>query len=80
MFKLLPFFTQSPPIQTGLQPGIIKKSLNPKPTIPPKPISRKIGVKIDMLRSAEVLGYGKDDQNQENHRNMRSEIEEEPSA
>ena len=81
MFQLLPIFTQSQSAQkqTGLQPGISKKSLNPKPTIPPKPISRKIGVKIDMLRSAKVLGHGKDDQNEENYRNIRLEIEEEPS-
>ena len=42
-------------------------------------MSRKIGVQIDMLRSGKVLGHGKDDQNQVNHRNIRSEIEEEPS-
>ena len=77
MFKLLPFFTQSPPKQTGLQPAISKKSLNPKPIIPPKPLSRKIGVKIDMLRSAKVLCQVKDDQNKENHRNIRLVNEEE---
>ena len=51
--------------------------MNSKPTILPKPKSRKIGVKIDMIRSARVLGQVKDDQNKENQRNIRLENEEE---
>jgi hypothetical protein len=77
LFELLPFFTFNTSKQIAPQPSISQKSMNSKPTILPKPKSRKIGVKIDMLRSAKVLGQVKDDQDKENHKNIRLVNEEE---
>jgi hypothetical protein len=65
MFELLPFFTHNPSPPTALNPLVNQEIENSKPAIPPKPVSRKIGVKIDMLRSARIHDQVEKERNQE---------------
>ena len=79
-FELLPFFPHIPTPPSALNPFVSQESSDrksasapkaplksPKPVIPPKPVSRKIGVKIDIMRSATILTQVEEERNKESN-------------
>ena len=76
-FELLPFFPHIPTPPSALNPFVSQESSDrksasapnplqsPKPLILPKPASRKIGVKIDIMRSATILTQVVEERNKE---------------